>query len=174
MTDNKINTILFFVLSILIFFGYTYFFSTPDKKQVKKPAGEQVSVEASPTPGAEGSGNAEDFQDRADSDNIHLSPEGRLISIDTPLYHGVIDTAGGRIYKWELKKFTEAANSSVPVNLFKDTPPGFSTLLRMQGYTVPELIPFEYTGQENITVTDGTAELVISRKAQAPRSRQLP
>ncbi len=165
MTDNKINTILFFVLSILIFFGYTYFFSTPDKKQVKKPAGEQVSVEASPAPGSEGSGNAEDFQDRADSDNIHLSPEGRLISIDTPLYHGVIDTAGGRIYKWELKKFTEAANSSVPVNLFKDAPPGFSTLLRMQGYTVPELIPFEYAGQENITVTDGTAELVLSWKS---------
>jgi YidC/Oxa1 family membrane protein insertase len=165
MTDNKINTIIFFVLSILIFFGYTYFFSTPDKKQVKKPEGAEVSVESSPSPGAEEAGRPQDFQEEADSDNIHFSPEGRLISVDTPLYHGVIDTAGGRIYKWELKKFKESTNGSAPVNLFKDSPPGFSTLLRMKGYNVPDLIPFQYSGEDNVTVTDGTAELTLSWKS---------
>ncbi len=162
MTDNKINTIIFFVLSILIFFGYTYFFSTPDKKQVKKPAGTEASVESSPAPGADETGRPLDFQQESDSDNIHSSPEGRLISVDTPLYHSVIDTAGGRIYKWELKKFKESTNGGGAIDLFKDSPPGFSTLLKIKGRSVPELIPFEYTGEDNLTVTDGTAELTLS------------
>ncbi len=162
MTDNKINTIIFFVLSILIFLGYTYFFSTPDKNQAKKPPGAEVFEQSSPDPGAGQAGESQDFQEQSDSDDMHFSPEGRLISIDTPLYHGVIDTAGGRIYKWELKKFKESTNGGAAINLFKDTPPGFSTLLKMKGHDVPELIPFEYSGQDNITVTDGTAELALT------------
>ncbi len=161
MTDNKINTIIFFVLSILIFLGYTYFFSTPDKNQAKKPPGAEVFEQSSPAPGTGQPGQSEDFQEQSDSDDMHFAPEGRLISIDTPLYHGVIDTAGGRIYKWELKKFKESTNGGAPINLFKDTPPGFSTLLKMKGYDVPDLIPFEYSGKDNITVTDGTAELAL-------------
>ncbi|MCI0480177.1 MAG: membrane protein insertase YidC, partial [Candidatus Dadabacteria bacterium] len=162
MTDNKINTIIFFVLSILIFLGYTYFFSTPDKNQAKKPPGAEVFEQSSPVPGAEQPGESQDFQEQSDSDEMHFSPEGRLISIDTPLYHGVIDTAGGRIYTWELKKYKESTNGGGAINLFKDTPPGFSTLLKMKGYDVPELIPFEYSGRDDITVTDGTAELALS------------
>ncbi len=162
MTDNKINTIIFFVLSILIFFGYTYFFSPPEKNQVKKPEGPQQSLQSSPAPGSDQPAPPQDFEEPSGSDDMHTSPEGRLISIDTPLYHGVIDTAGARIVAWELKKFNENTNGGGPINLFKDAPPGFSTLLRLTGYKVPELIPFEYAGQDNITVTDGTAELVFS------------
>jgi YidC/Oxa1 family membrane protein insertase len=162
MTDNKINTIIFFVLSILIFLGYTYFFSTPDKDQAKPPPGAEVFEQSSPAPGADQTGRPEDFPEQSDSDDMHSSPEGRLISLDTPLYHGVIDTAGGRIYKWELKKYKESTNGGAPINLFKDSPPGFSTLLKMKGYDFPELIPFEYSGRDDITVTDGTAELALS------------
>lgn len=165
MTDNKINTIIFFVLSILIFFGYTYFFSKPDKSQVKKPAGTEVSVESSPAPGAGQTAQPQEFQEQEVSDEIHPSPEGRLISVDTPLYHGVIDTAGGRIYKWELKKYKETTNGNAPVDLFRNSPPGFSTLLRMKGYNVPELIPFEYSGQDNVSVQEGTAELTLTWKS---------
>jgi YidC/Oxa1 family membrane protein insertase len=165
MTDNKINTIIFFVLSILIFFGYTYFFSKPDKNQVKKPAGTEVSVESSPAPGTGQTASPQEFQEQEVSDDIHPSPEGRLISVDTPLYHGVIDTAGGRIYKWELKKYRESTNGSAPVDLFRNSPPGFSTLLRMKGYNVPELIPFEYSGQDSISVEEGTAEMTLTWKS---------
>lgn len=165
MTDNKINTIIFFVLSILIFFGYTYFFSKPDKSQVKKPAGTEVSVESSPAPGTGQTAAPEEFQEQEVSDDIHPSPEGRLISVDTPLYHGVIDTAGGRIYKWELKKYREHTDGSAPVDLFRNSPPGFSSLLRVKGYNVPELIPFEYSGQDSISVQEGTAELTLTWKS---------
>lgn len=165
MTDNKINTIIFFVLSILIFFGYTYFFSKPDKNKVKKPAGTEVSVESSPAPGAGQTAAPQEFREQEVSDDIHPSPEGRLISVDTPLYHGVIDTAGGRIYKWELKKYRESTNGSAPVDLFRNSPPGFSTFLRMKGYNVPELIPFEYSGQDSISVEEGTAEMTLTWKS---------
>ena len=165
MTDNKINTIIFFVLSILIFLGYTYFFSTPDKNQAKKPAGTEVSGQSSPVPGSDQSVPTEGFQEESESDDLHFAPEGRLISIDTPLYHGVIDTAGGRIYEWELKKFKESTKGAAAINLFKDTPPGFSTLLKLKGYDMPELIPFEYSGKDNITVTDGTTELALTWKS---------
>lgn len=162
MTDNKINTILFFVLSLLIFFGYTYFFSKPTKQQIKQPAGQQVTEKSSPAPGAGGTGQSEDFQQETASDNIHSSPEGKLITIDTPLYHGVIDTAGGRIYKWELKKFNESTGGGAPVDLFKDTPPGFSTLLNLGEYKTPELIPFEYSGESDIKVPEGTKEITLT------------
>jgi len=165
MTDNKINTIIFFVLSILIFFGYTYFFSKPDKNHVKKPAGTDVSVESSPAPGSAQTAPPQEFQEQEFSDELHPAPEGRLISVDTPLYHGVIDTAGGRIYKWELKKYKETTNGNAPVDLFLNSPPGFSSLLRVKGYNVPELIPFEYSGQDNVSVQDGTAELTLTWKS---------
>lgn len=165
MTDNKINTIIFFVLSILIFFGYQYFFAKPDKNQLKKPATTETSVKSSPAPGAGQTAAPEEFQEQEVSDDIHPSPEGRLISVDTPLYHGVIDTAGGRIYKWELKKYRESTNGSAPVDLFRNSPPGFSTLLRMKGYNVPELIPFEYSGQDSISVQEGTAEITLTWKS---------
>ena len=85
--------------------------------------------------------------------------------MDTPLYHGVIDTAGGRIYKWELKKYREHTDGSAPVDLFRNSPPGFSSLLRVKGYNVPELIPFEYSGQDSISVQEGTAELTLTWKS---------
>ncbi|HVY56072.1 MAG TPA: membrane protein insertase YidC, partial [Thermodesulfobacteriota bacterium] len=165
MTDNKINTIIFFVLSILIFFGYQYFFAKPDKNQLKKPAATETSVKSSPAPGTGQSTASQDFQEEESSDDFHPSAEGRLISVDTPLYHGIIDTAGGRIYKWELKRYKETTDGSTPVDLFRNSPPGFSSLLRVKGYSVPELIPFEYSGQDNVSVEDGTAELTFTWKS---------
>ncbi|MFI5322210.1 MAG: membrane protein insertase YidC [Thermodesulfobacteriota bacterium] len=165
MRDNKINTILFFVLSLLIFFGYTYFFAKPNKPQIKKPAGQEVAEKSPPAPGTGTSEQTEEYQQGADSDNIHPSPEGKLIAIDTPLYHGVIDTAGGRIYKWELKKFKESAEDGLPVDLFKNTPPGFSTLLNLKGYKIPELIPFEYSGENDVNVPEGTKEITFTWKS---------
>ncbi len=166
MTNNKINYIIFLVLSFAIIFGYSYFFSKPEKKEIKQN-GQQVAEQVSPTPGVEtpsGTGDfAENFQDTPATDNtIHSAPEGKLVSIDTPLYHGVIDTAGGRIYKWELKKYKESTNGAAPVNLFHDSPPGFSTLLKLKGYQIPELIPFNYDGDSSITVNEGTGEITFN------------
>jgi YidC/Oxa1 family membrane protein insertase len=163
MSDNKINTILFFVLSILIFFGYTYFFAKPNKSQIKKPSGQAVTEQSSPTPGT--SEQQEVFPQGASSDNIHSAPEGKLVAIDTPLYHGVIDTAGARIYKWELKKFKENAEGGPPVDLFKNSPPGFSTLLNLKGYKIPELIPFDYSGESDVKVPQGTKEITFTWKS---------
>lgn len=166
MTNNKLNYIIFLVLSFAIIFGYSYFFSKPEKKQSSQN-GQQVTEQVSPTPGVDPSDGTEgftgDFEGSPASDNaIHTAPEGKLVSIDTPLYHGVIDTAGGRIYSWELKKYQENTNGAAPVNLFQDSPPGFSTILKLKGYRIPELIPFNYGGKDSITVNEGTKEIIFN------------
>lgn len=161
MSNNKLNYIIFLVLSFAIIFGYTYFFSKPGNQQ-EKQIGKQSAEQSTPAPEATSPAFTDDFNQSPVSNNtIHASPEGTLVNIDTPLYHGVLDTAGGRIYKWELKKYNESTNGPAPVNLFHDSPPGFSTLLRLRGYEIPELIPFEYKGDSNVKVEDGTKELVF-------------
>ncbi|MEQ9618087.1 MAG: membrane protein insertase YidC [Deltaproteobacteria bacterium] len=162
MSNNKLNYIIFLVLSFAIIFGYTYFFSKPANQQ-QKQNGRQAAEQSTPAPATTSPAFTNDFNESPASNNntIHSSPEGELVSIDTPLYHGVLDTAGGRIFKWELKKYKQNTNGSAPINLFFDSPPGFSTLLRLQGYEVPELIPFKYSGDRNVSVEDGSKELVF-------------
>jgi YidC/Oxa1 family membrane protein insertase len=84
-----------------------------------------------------------------------LLPEGKLLTIKTPLYTGIIDTAGGRISEWRLEKFKETTgNNSPPVNLFKGSPPAFNTIPELKGIQIPDLIPFEFDGGDVINVTE--------------------
>jgi len=165
MGNNKTNYIIFLVLSFAIILGYSYFFAKPKKQDVSQD-GQKVSEQASPTPGNVAPDTSVEFEEsETEPSAIHFEPEGNLISIDTPLYHGVIDTAGGRIYKWELKKYKENTNGSMPVNLFHNSPPGFSTLLKLEGYNIPEMIPFEYSGNNEISLEEGTKEITFDWKS---------
>ncbi|MCL4244577.1 MAG: membrane protein insertase YidC [Candidatus Dadabacteria bacterium] len=159
MADNKLNYVIFLILSIAIIFGYAYFFTEP---QPPKPE-LQAEGGASPAPGVSPSPRADVFEGSVPAQSVQIKPAGKVITIDTPLYTGKIDTAGARIFKWDLKKYKDNTNGdSGPVDLFKDSPLGFSTLLRLEGYSVPEYMPFEFSGPDNVSVTDGTKEITFS------------
>jgi len=164
MSDNKVNYILFLVLSLAIILGYTYFFSTPPKEIVKEAQKVQDKTgnvpKSSPgTPTVE----TRDFEDAPyiESD-IQDTPQGELVTVDTPLFKGTIDTYGARMLSWELKDYKLSVNGNGElVNLFMGSPPGFSTLLKLKGYNIPELIPFNVRGERQVIVTEGTKEIVF-------------
>ncbi len=159
MGDNKLNYVIFLVLSIAIIFGFTYFFSEPPPPKPQQQAEGGVS----PSPGGSTSPPADVFEGSVTRQSVQMKPSGRVISIDTPLYRGMIDTSGARIFEWDLKKYKDTTSpGSGPVNLFKDSPLGFSTLLRLEGYDIPEYIPFEFGGPDEVSVTDGKKDITFS------------
>lgn len=160
MGENKSNFVIFLILSVAIIFGYSYFFIKP---QPPKPEVQAQGGGASPTPGGAPTPQADVFDGSVPAQSVQLEPVGRLITIDTPLYTGTIDTSGARIFKWDLKKYKDSTNpDSGPVDLFKGSPLGFSTLLRLDGYNIPEYIPFEFSGPDKISVNDGKKEITFS------------
>lgn len=166
MSDNKANYILFLVLSLAIILGYTYFFSTPPKETVKEAQNSQQNTgtgSASDPSQAPSLTDTQDFEDASYIENdIQDTQQGELLTIDTPLYRGTIDTYGARMLSWELKDYKLSTNGNGElVNLFMDSPPGFSTLLKLNGYKIPELIPFTVDGDKNVTLKDGTKKITF-------------
>jgi YidC/Oxa1 family membrane protein insertase len=164
MSDNKLNYILFLVLSLAIILGYTYFFSTPPKETVKEVQNAQEKTgSVSDTSQGTLPAKTQNFEDASyiESD-IQDTQQGELVTVDTPLYKGTIDTSGARILSWELKDYNLSTNGNGElINLFMNSPPGFSTLLKLNGFTIPELIPFTIEGDKNVSLTEGTKEIIF-------------
>ncbi|HSE83035.1 MAG TPA: membrane protein insertase YidC, partial [Thermodesulfobacteriota bacterium] len=95
-----------------------------------------------------------------------LDPQGRLITIKTPLYKGIIDTAGGRIVSWQLVKYKETTeNNAPPVNILKDSPPDFNSNLRLKDFQVPNPIPFVHDGPDEVNIEGGEGEVTLYWKS---------
>jgi len=159
MDRTRLNYILFFVLSFLIIFVYTSFFApkTPQKQT------EQKTVQGERTESVEPSIIEEEIQGSGQELELQLTPpQGRLITIKTPLYTGQIDTAGGRLVEWKLEKYREGTDpSSPPINLLQDSPPDFNTNLRLDGLKIPNPIPFKFDGADEIIVDKEEQEIAL-------------
>ncbi|MER3447181.1 MAG: hypothetical protein C4291_10215 [Candidatus Dadabacteria bacterium] len=153
---TKLNYILFFVLSFLIIIGYTAFFAPkPPKRPIQQKTG-QIS-EQTPIP-----------QEKETKTEITppASVHGKLITIKTPLYTGVIDTAGGRIVEWRLDKYKSSTEkNSPPIDILNGSPPTFNTDLEIKGIQVPNPIPFEFDGGSEISVSDNQREITLDWKS---------
>ncbi|HZX13359.1 MAG TPA: membrane protein insertase YidC, partial [Thermodesulfobacteriota bacterium] len=146
MDRKKLNYILFFVMSLIIIILYTSFFApkttkkTPEQRKAIDPSSQQQTStteekQSKPSPKFE----------------LPILPEGKLITIKTALYTGIIDTAGGRIVEWRLDKFKETPdNNSPPVNLLKGSPPAFNTIPELRAIQIPDPIPFEFDGENTV------------------------
>jgi len=160
MFDNtKINYILFFVLSFAIIVGYSIFFAPESTK--KAPQGvDIVKKEAEPEPPpVRQEVPIEEFV-------IPDAPKGKLITVNTPLYTGTIDTAGGRIISWNLEKYRETTSIDSPtVNLFKDSPPSYNFNLKLKGFEIPDIIPFHYDGNTVLDLRDEKHDLTLYWKS---------
>jgi len=147
--------------------GHAYFFSSPPKEiQEQGEITAQSKEGASSSTDSSSSAQFDNFDAEPDPfEEIDSTPKGSLIKIDSPLYKGAIDTAGARFVSWELKDYKSSANgeSNNLVNLYGDTQPGFNAMLQVKGINVPEFIPYQFTGGDNVTISEGaTKELNFS------------
>ncbi|HSE83617.1 MAG TPA: membrane protein insertase YidC [Thermodesulfobacteriota bacterium] len=147
----KLNYIIFLVLSFLIIFLYTTLF-TP--KTAKKAPQEKTSEGRV----SEQTISKEEQERPVNRADLSLTPQGKLITVNTPLYTGLFDTTGGRIFEWRLEKYRRGTEkNSPPVNLLEGSPPAFNTNLELEGIEVPNPIPFQFNGPSEIKV-DGKQE----------------
>src|SRR3990170_87572 len=150
MDRTKLNYILFFVMSLIIIILYTSFFAP---KTPKKPLEHRKAIDPS---SQQQTSTIEEKQSKPSPKlELPILPEGKLLTIKTPLYTGIIDTAGGRIVEWRLDKFKESTdNNSPPVNLLKGSPPAFNTYSELKDFRIPNPIPFEFDGVNEVDVTE--------------------
>ncbi len=118
--DNK-NFLLFIALAMVIILGWSYLArelgfvpaepqtqTAPGSAQNAAPTAQQGAQPDAAASGAAGSAGASDAPQTS----------GQLINVDTPLYKAVIDSKGGLLTSFELKKYKAAIDADAPmVNL---------------------------------------------------------
>ena len=163
--DNRLNWILFLVIAFVIIVGHSIFFREPPKEaQQQSEVAQGNTGEATTSDQASTSDQFATFDDEPDPfKESDAPPKGSLITIDTPLYKGVIDTSGARFVSWELKDYKASANGEGTdlVNLFNESQRSFNAQLLVNGLKTPEFIPYQFSGPSNISLSDGTKELTF-------------
>ncbi|NIP39242.1 MAG: membrane protein insertase YidC [Candidatus Dadabacteria bacterium] len=171
--DNKLNYILFFILSFAIILGYSLLFPPPKPKPTETENSRQDEVVTEQTVSQTDDSQIKDIQKPpVKSDNIfeRLSDEAdpydtseQLISVKSSLFEGKIDPLGARIVEWKLDKYNENTESgSAKYNLINDSPPSFNLGLRTNNEDIPNPIPFSYAGSKDIVLKDDAKELEFS------------
>ena len=164
-----LNYVLFLVLSFFIIFGYSYFFgkTTKDEKTVTPPqtsenvqnAPAQVNQATTQAPVQSVSNVVENVNHY---DELLKEDNGTIITVNTPIYTGKIDTLGGRITEWRLKDYNATtAKDSPPVNIVNGQKQ-IITKVNVKGANVPYLIPFNYSGSRNIELTDTNKGITLT------------
>jgi YidC/Oxa1 family membrane protein insertase len=98
--------ILALSLSLLVFWVYVKFFAPePPKKPAFTEPAKQEAVQAKPAPATT----------EAVAGRIQTAVRGRDIVIETDLIKAVVNTAGGVIKHWELKRYREAETAEVGI-----------------------------------------------------------
>ncbi|HEX3036526.1 MAG TPA: membrane protein insertase YidC [Thermodesulfobacteriota bacterium] len=151
----KLNYVLFLVLSFLIIFLYTTFFTPKTPKRVPQDSAPGDKVSEQPV--------SEKKQERPiNKADLSLTPKGKLITVKTPLYTGLIDTTGGRIFEWRLEKYRQSTEkNSPPVNLLEGSPPAFNVNLELEGIEIPNPIPFQFNGQSEIRIDQKEEQITL-------------
>ena len=151
-----LNYILFLVLSFLIIFGYTSYVAKNTKKTKKVENKEKVSdvVVTNESKPIE--------KETLKFNELKNSSEGKLINIDTPLYSAIIDTVGGRFKEFKLKKYKETTEpNSELVNLISESNQ-LITSIEVKGKQIPLLIPYSYSGINNINIENSNKEILLT------------
>jgi YidC/Oxa1 family membrane protein insertase len=115
MNDHK-NTILAFVLSLIVVVGWEWYFAKPEVEKQAQTQQEQTQPNAAtPTPGANAptAPNAPSAQPATQTRAAVIAASAR-VAIDTPGLHGSIDLRGGRIDDLSLEQYRETTDPSSP------------------------------------------------------------
>jgi YidC/Oxa1 family membrane protein insertase len=118
MNDHK-NTILAFVLSLIVVVGWEWYFAKPEVEKQAQTQQEQpqpnAAQPATPTPGANAptAPNAPSAQPATQTRAAVIAASAR-VAIDTPGLHGSIALKGGRIDDLSLEQYRETTDPSSP------------------------------------------------------------
>jgi YidC/Oxa1 family membrane protein insertase len=163
-----LNYVLFLVLSFFIIFGYSYYFgkTTKDEKAVTPQTSE--NVQNTPVQDNQAANQAPLQSVSNVTENVNHFDEllkrndGTIITVNTPIYTGKIDTLGGRVTEWRLKDYNATtAKDSPPVNIVNGQKQ-IVTKVNVKGANVPYLIPFSYSGSKNVDLTDTNKGITLT------------
>lgn len=133
------RAVIAFVLSIGVFYLFSYFFPQPDKKLLVSPVQNQHSSTHVTSQVASAALAAPSVNQTA--------RDARDITVDTDMYTAVFSTRGGALRKLVLKKYQENVGAPVkPVALVDETAPEFFALrTRLSGVAFDSSLVFAST-----------------------------
>lgn len=158
--NNKINYILFFVLSFLVIVGYSVLFPSSQQKagQTNNRKDEVVKVESK----SDNSSNNIPVKNTPVKNEI-TKQSNDIINVRSNIYEGKIDTYGGRIVEWILSNYNQTTDpDSGKYSLLKNLPPNFNMSVLSQTIEIPDPIPFKYTGEKELLVNNIPEEIKLS------------
>ena len=150
MTDHK-NTILAFVLSLIVVIGWEYYFARPEMEKQAQTQQDQtqpnVAQPGTPAPGTPAPGanapaapNAPSAQPATQTRIAVIAASPRVI-IDTPRLHGSIDLKGGRIDDLSLEQYRETTDPNSPAIVLlspSDPPPQSFSIALAEPLKLPQ------------------------------------
>lgn len=108
MDQQNTRVILAVVLSMAVLLGWSFFFSperpAPAPEQAQAPAAQQSAPGAAPSPSLL---DETPLEVPAEAPAALQAAQGRDITVETPLYKAVVNSAGGVLKSFELKEYRD-------------------------------------------------------------------
>jgi YidC/Oxa1 family membrane protein insertase len=165
MNDHK-NTILAFVLSLIVVVGWEWYFAKPEVEKQAQTQQEQTQPNAAqpatPTPGANAptAPNAPSAQPATQTRAAVIAASAR-VAIDTPGLHGSIALKGGRIDDLSLEQYRETTDPSSPAIVLlspSGAPDAYYAEFGWVGSGTSQALP----GPDTVWKQDGSGPLSIN------------
>jgi YidC/Oxa1 family membrane protein insertase len=165
MNDHK-NTILAFVLSLIVVVGWEYYFAKPEVEKQAQTQQEQTQPNAAqpatPAPGvnAPAAPNAPSAAQPVTQTRAAVIAASPRVAIDTPRLHGSIDLKGGRIDDLSLEQYRETTDPNSPaIVLLSPTgaPDAYYAEFGWVGSDASQALP----GADTVWKQDGSGALSI-------------
>jgi len=118
--------VIFIALTFIVLLVYNQLFPPPKPKTVKhKPAGQhalkqkKAKTPAPPVPAVASKNKATPAKPEKND-----FEQAQKVTVDTPLYHAVFTTFGGRLLSWKLKKYKDVMGpKGKPIEMIRAVPP---------------------------------------------------
>lgn len=158
--DLKKNYILFLALSVLVIVAYSALFGKSEQEK-RVDARRDASERSEAAPGSSAkTATAQDLPRRFE--RVEPSYESRTVKVRSELFAAEIDTLGGKVTGWKLAGYRESVEpDSLPVEVVRERKNSFDAVLAVRNERMPELVPFSYRGDEELTVGPDGLDVVL-------------
>ena len=158
--DLKKNYILFLALSVLVIVAYSALFGKSEQEK-RVDARRDASERSEAAPGSSAkTAPAQDLPPRFE--RVEPSYESRTVKVKSKLFEAEIDTLGGKVTGWKLAGYRESVEpDSLPVEVVRERKNSFDAVLAVRNERMPELLPFSYRGDEELTVGPDGLDVVL-------------